>query len=381
MESMPPAPRTVVFGRLDGSRKATKNDSDSSSDDSKENPLLNTYDGVSNNAVPRRRRIYPSEEVEGEGTTFCRCVGHLLALFMPVIAMTLMLTLLSLLVRFDHQYVQDVEVYENANMTDIAEVYFLSVQSDSVSYVLSQYEPYAHVLALSCTACVLISMVTVARNIQIEVYHKRTGSRVFMKFINYMAAIINIFAYIGLMIAVNFKATQETPDWSPEAHYIGFLMFFVGTATYALLHQFLLWKQAEYPLWVKILFFLNNAVIVGSSFAFALPIWESGWTTDEYGKPVFEWVAVFASAINIGMYVILFFLDPADDQVTNFFCGSPREHRIRRNRSGNKRGGGGNSGSGKEMRRGARRLREEPVPPQRYLAYNMQPLDSKVYQI
>merc|ERR1719410_3027426 len=101
------------------------------------------------------------------------------------------------------------------------------------------------------------------------------------------------------MVAVNFKATQESPEWAPRAHYIGFLVYFAGTAAYAVLHQFLLWRQAEYPTSIKVLFFALSALIVGSSFAFGVPLWFSGLETDALGEPVFEWVAVFASAISI----------------------------------------------------------------------------------
>mmetsp|Transcript_2831 Transcript_2831/g.7768 ORF Transcript_2831/g.7768 Transcript_2831/m.7768 type:complete len:402 (-) Transcript_2831:316-1521(-) len=401
MDDLPPAPRTVVFGSLDGSQRTSKNDHDSSgsSNDSKQNPLLaNGYDGSTSEREPRRRPVkrYSTNKLKFEtadtsdGATFCRCIGHLLTLFLPLIAMMLMLALLILLVIFDHEYLQDIEVYENVNATDLAGIYYMSVQSDSISLVMSQYEPYAHVLALSSSACVLISMVTVARNIQIEVYHKRTGSRVFMKFVNYLAAIINILSYIGLMVAVNFKITQESPEWAPKAHYIGFLTFFAGTATYSVLHQFLLWRQSEYPLWIKVLFFLITVAVVGSSVSFGLPLWYGGLATDELGEPVYEWVAVFASTIGIGLFVVLFFIDPADDQLANFFCGAPLiadAPRGRRQKGGNGDRGKGKGGKGKQnkqnqrMRRGSRRMMEVPMHPQQRVAYNMMPLDSELYQI
>ena len=133
---------------------------------------------------------------------------------------------------------------------------------------MSQYAPYPVVLAL----------VSVARNILIEVYHKRTGSFIFM----YLSAIINVLAYVGLMVmvmvAVNFKVTQEyeDPEYAVQAHFLGFLTFFAGTATYTVLYSFLLWRQSEYPTPVKDLFFVLAMVIVGSSLAFGFPIWING---------------------------------------------------------------------------------------------------------
>lgn len=376
MDTMPPSPRAVVFGSPDRSKKAANSDGSSSnsnsSDDSKQNPLL---DSKKNNSKRRRRYLsrggYADVETS-EGATFCRCIGHLLVLFMPLIAMSLMLAFLSLLVVYDKENLQDFDWYEGegVNATNIAEMYYTSVRSDSISMVMSQYDPYVHVLGLSSAACVLISMVTVARNIQIEVYHKRTGSFIFMKFINYLAAIINIVSYIGLMVAVNFKATQESPEWAPRAHYIGFLVYFAGTATYAVLHQFLLWRQAEYPTLIKVLFFALSALTVGSSFAFGVPLWFGGLETDALGEPVFEWVAVFASAISIGLYVILFFIDPADDQVTSFFLGDQKV--VIRSESRRERG--------KRMRRAQLRLQapSKKGPP---LAYNMMPVDNNTYGI
>lgn len=371
MDTMPPSPRAVVFGSPDSSKKSTKTDDSSSSNDSKENPLLNN-----DNKNSRRRRRYMTRgkyaDVESsEGATLCRCIGHLLVLFMPLIAMSVMLAFLSLLVVFDKENLQEFEI-DGANATGLAGMYYASVQSDSISVVMSQYDPYIHVLALSSTACVLISMVTVARNIQIEVYHKRTGSIVFMKFINYLASIINIVSYIGLMVAVNFKATQEKPEWAPRAHYIGFLVYFAGTAAYSFLHQFLLWRQAEYPVFVKILFFILAITIIFSSFAFGVPLWFSELTTDDLGEPVFEWVAVFASAISIGLYVILFFIDPVDDQVTNFFCGAQRV--VIRGETKRERG--------RRVRRAQLQL-QQPTKRGPPVAYNMMPLnpDEKAYRI
>ena len=74
---------------------------------------------------------------------------------------------------------------------------------------MTQYAPYPVVLALA----------SVARNILIEVYHKRTVSFIFM----YLSAIINVLAYVGLMVAVNFKVTQEDPEYAVQAPFLGFL--------------------------------------------------------------------------------------------------------------------------------------------------------------
>lgn len=307
-----------------------KYSTDSSSNGSKENPLLenNTVNGMSGRN-PRQRF---KAAREGRAVSFCGCLGHLTILFLPIIATAFMLAFLIVLAVFDRSEIQQTDLYGDEELYELAEIYYASVSSDTISLVMSQYAPYPVVLALASVSCVLMSMVTVARNIQIEVYHRRTGSIIFMKFINYLSAIINVLAYVGLMVAVNFKVTQEDPEYAVQAHFLGFLTFFAGTATYAVLHSFLLWRQSEYPAPVKALFFVLAMVIVGSSLAFAIPIWINGITSDQGATPVFEWVAVFASALSMGCYLILFFVDPVDDELGSFFCGGSESKRAKRKR-------------------------------------------------
>merc|ERR1719162_735148 len=137
-----------------------------------------------------------------------------MVLFFPMFAMVMMMAFLIVLLDYDASVIQEYEVDENADANEVAKVYYTSVRTDSVSTVMSQYEPYWRILVLSLVACVLVSIVTIARNIQIEVYQKRTESIVFMKFINYLATLINILSYVGLLVAVNFKVTQENPEYA-----------------------------------------------------------------------------------------------------------------------------------------------------------------------
>lgn len=316
------------------SKKKTSDDGtlSGSSNDSKEKPLLVTIPDVEmqreSKAVDRmknRKKKYLKAK-DDRGGTLCGCLGHITILFLPLIAMASMLALLIVLLVFDRSNIQEIQFNGEEQYQDIAEAYYSSVSSDTISLVMSLYQPYPVVLALASVSCVLVSMVTVARNIQIEVYHKRTRSIIFMKFINYLAAIINILSYAGLMVAVNFKVNQEEPEYAVTAHFIGFVTFFGGSAAYAVLHSFLIWNQAEYPRPVKALFFVQAALIAGASLAFGIPIWQGGLSSDEGADSVWEWVAVFASAINIGTYVILFFIDPVDDELSFFFCGTPRPY-------------------------------------------------------
>jgi len=234
--------------------------------------------------------------------------GHFLILSLPILAMTFTLAFLIVLLMFDRDKKQQ-------------DSYLGSINEDTVSFIMSEYEPYTEIIALSSVACLLVSLVTVARNIQIGVYHKRNGQSISMcmKVVNYIAAIVNILSYIGLIIAVAFKVTQEDPSWARQAHFIGALTFFAGTAIYALLHSVLLWNQTQYPLIVKNLFLIFAIVIVVCSLAFAIPILMTGLSEEET-QPVFEWVAIFMTAIHIGFFAVLFHIDPVDDELIEFFC-------------------------------------------------------------
>jgi hypothetical protein len=294
-------------------------ETDSSSAGSKEKSLLET--------VPRRRRAraravkYPKPS---KALTFCGCIGNMLVLFLPLVAVTFQLAFLIILAIYDTNALQEAndDVDEDAvyDYYDFAKLYYDSISADTISIVMSQFEPYPVLLGLSSTSCILMCMVTIARNIQIEVYQRRVGSYCFMMFFNYLAAIINVLAYVGLMLAVNFKCDTEDPEWHVGMHFMGWLTFFGGSAVYAILHAFLLWRQTEYPTLIKWLFYILSAVIIGSSLAFAIPIWTNGIISDEGALPVAEWVAVFASAVMMGFYFILFFIDPVDDQLSSFFC-------------------------------------------------------------
>lgn len=321
------------FGKSSGTQYSSDSSSTSSTN-SKGNPLLDgslnsgstsTSSGVIIHSHDGRRRYFGRRSRDGDepsrGLSFCGCLGHLLILFLPIIAMAFTLAFLILLLVFDQSELQESEIYGGEDYQELAKIYYASMSSDSISLVMSQYEPYREVMALSSVSCVLVTMVTVARNIQIEVYQKKVGSYVFMKFINFIAALVNILAYSGLMVAVNFKVTQEEPAYAVTAHFIGFLAYFAGTAAYSVLHAFLLWRQKEYPTFIKVLFFILAVIQVGASLAFGIPIWQGGLASDQYSEPVYEWVAIFASAISLGLYVILFFVDPVDDHLGAFFCG------------------------------------------------------------
>ena len=157
--------------------RSSKNSStnNSSNNNPKEDPLLiiNNLDGSNANANGDRNKrsgIYrPSRPKVG-------CCGHLLILSLPMLAMAFTLAFLIALLVFDRDQIQQVEMNGDEDAYGVVNSYYGSISEDTVSFIMSEYEPFWELIALSSIACLLVSLVTVARNIQIEVYHKRTQS-------------------------------------------------------------------------------------------------------------------------------------------------------------------------------------------------------------
>lgn len=308
--------------------KLTKNPDIRKATNAKSNPLLvaseiqNDYDYPHAISKDRRRRTSSPSRDAG-------CCATIMILALPLLAMVFTIAFFGVVLDFDRSEMQMIGIYGDESLCELAEIYYGTARTDSFSFILSQYEPYSEVLALSSIACILVSMTTVARNVQIEVYHKRTESIIFMKFINYLAAIVNILSYMGLIMAVAFKVNQEEPSYAPQAHFAGALIFFAGTSIYSLLHSFLLWNQSEYPTFVRVLFLIFTSIIVTCSLLYGVPIWKGGMSSEEGSKPVYAWVAFFTSAISYGFYTVLFFVDSVDYEVSFFFCGGDERRRRR----------------------------------------------------
>jgi len=221
-----------------------------------------------------------------------------------------------------------------------AKSYYTTIQEQTLSIIMLDYEPYWQLVVLSSLAAFFTSLVTIARNIQIFVSQNRQllqtpcaltkssstsccTTSCTSKVINAIATVLNIVSYIGLVIAVIYKAEE-----SETLHYIGAVLFFVGTAIYAVLHSYLLWtqQQQQYNILLKILFTLLATVIASTSIVFGYSLLDNVFS--EGGSlgievPVFEWVAIFATAISIGFFTILFYVDSVDDEIRDFlvfFC-------------------------------------------------------------
>mmetsp|Transcript_18870 Transcript_18870/g.40833 ORF Transcript_18870/g.40833 Transcript_18870/m.40833 type:complete len:178 (+) Transcript_18870:331-864(+) len=155
-----------------------------------------------------------------------------------------------------------------------------------------------------------MSIVTAMRNIQINVYHRRQKSESrTMRFLNLIAAIANIAAYVGFVLLALFDIDE--PGQAPQIHYIGAYMYFGLSGLYGVLHIFLLCKQTHYPMFVKILFTLVPLTTIACTIIYAVKPEEN---------IAFEWFSVALAAIYVGLFSILFLVDSVDDELRDFFC-------------------------------------------------------------
>lgn len=239
----------------------------------------------------KRRKVDPliQQFDEGEGApTQCGALGRTILILLPILGCSFVLATLYLLIyRLD-----------------------ISIKDVSVSQCLADYEPKIEVLVMIFIGSTLMFTVTVMRNIQISVYHRRQKSEsIFVRIINFIAATANIFAYVGFVLVALFDL--DGPGDAPSIHLIGSYMYFGLSGLYGLLHSYLLCKQSQYPVFCKIILTLAPLAGFACSIIYAVVMGE-GY---EY-----EWFAVALAAIFVGLMCILFLVDPVDDELGDFFC-------------------------------------------------------------
>lgn len=256
----------------------------------KQDPLLPTSTPItrSSQTAPSGFLRNRSKNTSSSTRTVGLC-GHLFILSLPLIGASLVLTTLVLLV---------------ANGGN-------SISNISISLALTNYQPFWEILTLLTLAAIVVFVVTISRNIQIGVYvtrHAQNSTRTCLRFLNLVAAATNIAAYTGLIVLAVFPIDAET-QWGRQLHTVGSVTFFVGTVVYGLLHAFLLVRQTQYAtLWKALFGLLAVAVLICISIFGA-----------DRSRTAFEWYAVFLSAAYVGLFAILFHVDPVDDEIRDFF--------------------------------------------------------------
>lgn len=223
-----------------------------------------------------------------DGSGRCGACGRFILLLLPIIACACVLGTLYLLL-----YKLDVQITDT-----------------SISNCMADYDPKVEVLVMTYTSAAMMFIVTAMRNIQINVYHRRQKSEsTSMRAINLIAAVANIASYVGFSILATYDI--DGPGQSKTIHLIGASMFFGLKGLYEVMHVFLLCKQTQYPLFVKILFTLVPTVSIACSIIFAI---------NKEENTAFEWIAAALGAVYGGLFSILFLVDPVDDELMYFFC-------------------------------------------------------------
>ena len=162
-----------------------------------------------------------------------------------------------------------------------------------------------------------IFIVTIARNIQIKVYFLRDDSySTCLAFVNLIAAAFNIAAYIGFIILAIFKTEGEGVDQRErDSHFIASLVYYACSSIYGVIHTILLWRQSQYPLWLKVLFTVITVATVTVSIVYGASVFAE--SSDIYEL---QWIGVISTSVYVIMFAILFHIDPVEDELAAFFC-------------------------------------------------------------
>jgi len=187
----------------------------------------------------------------------------------------------------------------------------ITMNDSSVSQALADYEPNLEILVLIFIGATLMILVTICRDIQINVYHRRRRSTTCgMKALNSIAAFANITAYAGFVLLALFPVDAES-ERDRQLHNVGSYLYFGLSGLYGLLHTFLLWKQTQYPCIIKVIFTIVPLVTIAFSITYVVKMEEAYMT---------EWITVALGAIFVGLMSLLFCVDPVDDELIDFFC-------------------------------------------------------------
>eukprot|EP00970_Alexandrium_tamarense_P015917 scaffold5681_cov196-Alexandrium_tamarense.AAC.34 len=150
------------------------------------------------NQQKRKDPLLPQTKAHADATTGgsdikattekCGTCGRLTLLLLPIFGCSMILSVLYLLVfRLD-----------------------IKVSNSTVSAALADYEPTYEILLLLCTGAFAMFVVTAARNIQINVYHRRQkSSSTCQQLVNFVAALANIVAYFGFIILAAYPIDSE----------------------------------------------------------------------------------------------------------------------------------------------------------------------------
>ena len=179
-----------------------------------------------------------------------------------------------------------------------------------IGQAMAAYERPAEIMVLAVLGSVFAILTTIAREIQIRVYFSKDGAYTFcLQAMNSIGALTNILAYVGYLLSV-FNKYDDEDETKALLHMGGVLMFLVLAPLYALLQCFLLFKQKQYSLFIKIILLLVGVAEYGVSIAYLV--------LKEQAIQL-EWFAVALISLFNGLFFILFLIDPVEDELKEYF--------------------------------------------------------------
>ena len=179
-----------------------------------------------------------------------------------------------------------------------------------IGQAMAAYERPAEIMVLAVLGSVFAILTTIAREIQTRVYFSKDGEYTFcLQAMNSIGALANILAYVGYLLSV-FNKYDDEDETKALLHMGGVLMFLVLAPLYALLQCFLLFKQKQYSLFVKIIFLIVGVCEYGVSIAYLV--------LKEQAIQL-EWFAVALISLFNGLFFILFLIDPVEDELKEYF--------------------------------------------------------------
>lgn len=193
----------------------------------------------------------------------------------------------------------------------------IGIGDKTISDALAAYRPYGAVLVPAAAGASFMFAVTLMRSVQIRVHfnRSRTYSRS-LSVLNWVAAASNILAYVGFVVLAFWRTDGD--DREVAVHYAGATAYFVFLSLYAVLHGYLLGRQTQYPIPLKLVFAALAVAGVASSaiFGFAQVI-------------ECEWIAVVLASAYIMLFSVLFHIDPVEDELAAFCscCCKRRQQR------------------------------------------------------
>ena len=243
-------------------------------------------------------------------------IGHVITCLLPICSGLLLISVLVLLIMSTENH---------------------DINGQSISRLLSLYEPYQVVLLPMLVSSGLMFIVTLCRNIQVRVYYSRRKQyTTTISAINKLATIANILAYIAFIILSFNKdeVNQYADNVERNIHEYSLIAYFIFSILYAMLHTSLMLLQkkdegseegggiivsptnSSYPLLLKINFASYTFVIVVCSIWFLFHMYSESIS----GKiTILEWIAVLFNALYICLFSILFHIDPIENEVYEFF--------------------------------------------------------------